>query len=174
MNITKLQRITLVQLWNKVCKDRGWSASDRSLRLATMGELLGRAIASMDDIGRTDECTKVMNGLNRGSGVLNPKAVPVQDMLITTGMEIRKPIAEFNFFTPHAEHSVSPFSVLSDLVRKILLPNTNVPSNHSTFQVQYSSSTIFFYPIQLIPGYFSKNPDQHIKKMNTNISSNSS
>ena len=69
MNITKLQRITLVQLWNKVCKDRGWSASDRTLRLATMGELLGRAIESMDDIGRTDECTKVMNGLKAMLGV---------------------------------------------------------------------------------------------------------
>jgi len=69
MKITKSQRITISQIWNKVCKDRGWSASDRALRLAKFSEILGREITTSDDIGRIDECTKVMHTLNAMLGV---------------------------------------------------------------------------------------------------------
>jgi hypothetical protein len=69
MTITKSQRITISQLWNKVCKDRGWATGDRALRLATLGGILGRELTTMDDIGRLDECTKVMAELKAMLGV---------------------------------------------------------------------------------------------------------
>jgi len=79
MNITKSQRITISQIWNKVCKDRGWATGDRALRLATLGELLGRPLETMDDIGRLDECTKVMHGLNAMLGINLKSALEATD-----------------------------------------------------------------------------------------------
>ena len=69
MKITTSQRITISQLWNKVCKDRGWATGDRELRLSTLGGFLGRELTTMDDIGRLDECTKVMKELKAMLGV---------------------------------------------------------------------------------------------------------
>jgi hypothetical protein len=67
--ITKAQRISILKLWYSVCGDRGWKTSDRALRLTTIGNLLGREIASLDDVGRLDECTKVMAELKAMLGV---------------------------------------------------------------------------------------------------------
>lgn len=69
MTITPSQRIVISQLWNQVCKDRGWKASDRKLRLTELGKLLGRELATMDDIERLAECTKVMAELKVMLGV---------------------------------------------------------------------------------------------------------
>jgi hypothetical protein len=60
MTITTAQRWKILQLWSKVCKDRGWKSSDRALRLATIGKILGRKLQSTDDVERLAECTKVM------------------------------------------------------------------------------------------------------------------
>jgi hypothetical protein len=79
MTITPSQRITISQLWNKVCKDRGWKSGDRALRLATLGELLGRDLTTMDDIERIAECTKVMNGLKVMLGVSIKAGMEVGD-----------------------------------------------------------------------------------------------
>ncbi len=69
MTITKAQRWKILELWTKVCKDRGWKTSDRALRLATIGKFIGRDLATLDDIGRLDECTKVMAELEAMLGV---------------------------------------------------------------------------------------------------------
>lgn len=60
MNITTAQRFKILQLWGKVCAARGWKASDRALRLTTLGGFLGRELSSTDAIERLAECTKVM------------------------------------------------------------------------------------------------------------------
>lgn len=60
MKITKAQRWKILELWGKVCQDRGWKVSDRALRLATIGGILQRQLTTLDDVGRLDECTKVM------------------------------------------------------------------------------------------------------------------
>ena len=60
MKITKAQRWKILELWGRVCADRGWKVSDRALRLSTIGGILGRELLTLDDIGRLDECTKVM------------------------------------------------------------------------------------------------------------------
>lgn len=67
--ISQAQRWKILQLWGKVCKDRGWKVSDRSLRLATIGEILGRQIATLDEVERLAECTKVMAELEAMLGV---------------------------------------------------------------------------------------------------------
>jgi hypothetical protein len=69
MHITKAQRWKILELWTKVCKDRGWKTSDRSLRLATIGGFLNRELRSLDDVGRLDECTKVLAELEAMLGV---------------------------------------------------------------------------------------------------------
>lgn len=69
MTITPNQRIAISKTWNAVCKDRGWKAGDRDLRLRTLGEILGRELTTMDAIGRLDECTKVLHELNAMLGV---------------------------------------------------------------------------------------------------------
>lgn len=60
MTITESQRITIMKLWQRVCKDRGWKASDKARRIATFSELIGRQITSTNEVGRLDECTKLM------------------------------------------------------------------------------------------------------------------
>ncbi len=69
MKITKAQRWKILELWTKVCKDRDWKTGDRALRLATIGKILGRDLFTLDDIGRLDECTKVMAELEAMLGV---------------------------------------------------------------------------------------------------------
>jgi hypothetical protein len=39
--ISTAQRWKILQLWSRVCKERGWKSSDRALRLATIGNILG-------------------------------------------------------------------------------------------------------------------------------------
>lgn len=58
--ITTAQRFKILQLWGNVCAARGWKASDRALRLTTLGGFLGRNLPSTDAIERLAECTKVM------------------------------------------------------------------------------------------------------------------
>lgn len=98
MTITKSQRITISQIWNKVCKDRGWSASDRALRLSTFGGILGRELASMDLIGRTDECTKVMHSLNAMLGVSLKSGREATDPTLNKARNLRHVI--LNELTP--------------------------------------------------------------------------
>lgn len=69
MTITKAQRWKILELWSAVCKNRGWRAGDRAFRLETFGGILGRGLKSTDQIGRLDECTKVMAELEAMLGV---------------------------------------------------------------------------------------------------------
>lgn len=69
MTITPAQRTSIMITWGKVCKDRGWKTSDREFRLAKFGELLGRPLASTDEIERLAECTKLMAELQSLLGV---------------------------------------------------------------------------------------------------------
>ena len=63
MTITESQRITIMQLWGRVCKDRKWKTSDKTFRLAKFSELLGRKLESTNGVERIKECTKLMNEL---------------------------------------------------------------------------------------------------------------
>jgi hypothetical protein len=63
MTITPSQRTTIMKLWAKVCKDHGWKPGDREFRLAKFSEIIGRPIASADEIERIDECTRLMKEL---------------------------------------------------------------------------------------------------------------
>ena len=63
MTITDSQRITIMQLWGRVCKDRKWKQSDKDFRLAKFSELVGRELKSTNDVERLEECTKLMNEL---------------------------------------------------------------------------------------------------------------
>ena len=69
MNISDSQRVSIMVLWGKVCKDRGWKSSDKSFRLAKFSEILGRPLASTNDVERLDECTKLMAELKCLLGV---------------------------------------------------------------------------------------------------------
>lgn len=69
MTITKAQRWKVLELWTQACKANGWRASDRELRLSTIGGILGRKISTLDEVGRLDECTKVMAELGSMTGV---------------------------------------------------------------------------------------------------------
>lgn len=69
MTISTKQRIKILELWAKVCKDRGWKVGDRELRLATIGGFLHRKLASLDDVERLAECTKVLAELQSMLGV---------------------------------------------------------------------------------------------------------
>jgi len=93
MTITPAQRISIMRTWQRVCKDRGWKSSDRDLRLQTFGELIGRAIASTDDVGRIDECTKLMKGLTAMLGVSLQAAREADDTSINQGRVLRHQIA---------------------------------------------------------------------------------
>jgi hypothetical protein len=98
MTITPAQRITIIKLWNQVCKDRGWKAGDRSLRLATLSEIAGRNLSSMDDIERVAECTRVMNGLKVMLGVSIKAGLEVGDSTLNKARNYRHVI--MNEITP--------------------------------------------------------------------------
>ena len=69
MTITDEQRVSIMVLWGKVCKDRGWKSSDKAFRLAKFSELIGRPLKSTNDVERLDECTKLMAELKCLLGV---------------------------------------------------------------------------------------------------------
>lgn len=79
--ISKAQRWKILELWTAVCKDRGWKTGDRALRLATIGKILGRELTTLDNVGRLEECTKVLaelgcmlgNDLRAGLEATDPK-----------------------------------------------------------------------------------------------------
>lgn len=89
MKITPSQRITVMKLWQRVCKDRGLKASDRDLRLKTFGDLVGRPLVSTDDVGRVDECTKLMKGLEAMLGISIQAAREADDTTINRARVLR-------------------------------------------------------------------------------------
>ena len=93
MSITKSQRITIMKLWQRVCKDRDWKSSDREFRLAKFGEIIGRPLASSDDIERIDECTKLMQELTAMLGVNLQAARESDDLSINRARVLRNQIA---------------------------------------------------------------------------------
>lgn len=92
MTITPSQRTTIMRLWGRVCKDRGWKSSDRALRLATFGKIIGRDIASTDKIGRIDECTKLMKELTAMLGVNVNAAIEADNLYINRARVLRNVI----------------------------------------------------------------------------------
>lgn len=98
MNITKAQRIKILELWAKVCKAHEWKVSDRGLRLATIGKILGREIQSLDDVGRTAECTKVFAELQVMLGVSLRAGLEANDPTLNKARNYRHVI--MNELTP--------------------------------------------------------------------------
>lgn len=62
--ITQNQRWTILKLWGDLCKQRGWKANDRALRLRTFSDWIKRELPSLDDLGKMEECTVVLNQLH--------------------------------------------------------------------------------------------------------------
>jgi hypothetical protein len=92
MTITAPQRVAIMTLWGRVCKNRGWKQSDRDLRLAKFGEIIGRPIASADEIERIDECTKLMKELGVLLGVSLQAAREADDLTINKARVLRNQI----------------------------------------------------------------------------------
>lgn len=92
MTITAPQRLTILKLWGSVCKDRGWKTSDRELRLRTFSELVGRPLASTDEVERLDECTKLMNELKAMLGVSIKAGLEATDPTLNQARVLRNRI----------------------------------------------------------------------------------
>jgi hypothetical protein len=92
MTITQAQRISIQKLWQRVCKDRSWKVADRDLRLAKFGEILGRPLKSSSDIGRIDECTKLMAELKAMLGVDLRAGQEAEDQTINRARVLRHQI----------------------------------------------------------------------------------
>jgi hypothetical protein len=92
MKITPPQRTVIMKLWQGVCKDRGWSSGDRDFRLAKFSELIGRKIESSDDIGRIDECTKLLSELKAMLGVSIQAGLEANDQTINRARVLRHQI----------------------------------------------------------------------------------
>lgn len=81
-----------MRLWAKVCKDRGWKSSDRALRLEKFGKMIGRQIASTDEIERLDECTKLLAELNCLLGVSVKAGLEAADPTLNQARVLRNQI----------------------------------------------------------------------------------
>jgi bacterioferritin-associated ferredoxin len=92
MTITVSQRTSIMILWGKVCKDRGWKSSDKTFRLAKFSEIIGRPIASADEIERIDECTKLMKELQAMLGVSVQAAQEADNLYINRARVLRNKI----------------------------------------------------------------------------------
>jgi len=91
--INQKQRITIMKTYTQVCKERGWKSSDRAFRMAKFSEIIGREIASSDEIGRIDECTKLMKELKAMLGVDLQAAREADDLTINRARVLRNQIA---------------------------------------------------------------------------------
>lgn len=89
MTITFAQRTSIMKTWSKVCKDHGWKSSDRNFRLAKFGEIIGREIASADEIDRIDECTKLMKELTAMLGVSLNAGMEADNLYINRARVLR-------------------------------------------------------------------------------------
>ncbi len=92
MTITVSQRISIMMTWSAVCKDRGWKASDKALRLATFSKLVGRPLRSTNDVERIHECTKLMKELKTLLGVDLKAAREADDLSINAARVLRNQI----------------------------------------------------------------------------------
>lgn len=92
--ITKVQRIALLNLWSQVAKDRGWKVSDREARLRVCGEVLGRPLGSLNEVGRMDDCTRLMHGLKAMLGTDVQAGLEAEDIWVNRGRVIRHQILE--------------------------------------------------------------------------------
>jgi hypothetical protein len=92
MTITAPQRISIMKLWGRVCKDRGWKSSDKDFRLAKFSEIIGRPIASANDIERVDECTKLMKELQAMLGTNVKAAIEADNLYINRARVLRHQI----------------------------------------------------------------------------------
>ena len=92
MTINEAQRTSIMILWGKVCKDRGWKSSDKDFRLAKFSEIIGRPIASANDIERIDECTKLMKELQAMLGVSIQAATEADNLYINKARVLRNVI----------------------------------------------------------------------------------
>lgn len=61
-----------MRLWREVCRGKGWrfatAAEQRARRLEVFGELVGRTLASTNEVGRFAEGTRLLNGLKVMAG----------------------------------------------------------------------------------------------------------
>lgn len=89
MTITATQRTALMKLWSRVCQNRVWKTSDRDFRLAEFGKIIGRPITSADEIGRIDECTRLMKELKSMLGVDLQAAREAEDLTINQARVLR-------------------------------------------------------------------------------------
>ena len=59
--ISKAQRVFFLRdLWPGVCREMGWNAADRTLRISTLSEWLGREIRSLNEVGKLKEFDTVI------------------------------------------------------------------------------------------------------------------
>lgn len=92
MTITDSQRTSIMITWTSVCKDRGWKSGDRALRLSTFSKLVGRSLASTNDVERIQECTKLMKELQVMLGVSVQAAREADDLSINAARVLRNQI----------------------------------------------------------------------------------
>lgn len=90
--INAAQRTSIMKLWGRVCKDRGWKQSDRDFRLVKFSEIIGRPIASTDEVERIDECTKLMKELQAMLGVSIKAAQEADNLYINKARVLRNVI----------------------------------------------------------------------------------
>lgn len=81
-----------MRLWGRVCKDRDWPQADRAFRLQTFSQIIGRPIASADQIERIDECTKLMKELTTLLGVSVRAALEADNLYINQARVLRHQI----------------------------------------------------------------------------------
>ncbi len=62
MTISQQNKL-MIELWPNACRAQKWKASNKPLRLAKLGEILGRSIASAKEINETTEFDAVKREL---------------------------------------------------------------------------------------------------------------
>jgi len=92
MTVTAAQVKTIQILWTRVCKDRGWKSSDKPFRLTQFSEIVGRPLTSTTEVGRIDECTKLMKTLKAMLGVDVKAARESDDLTINQARVLRNQI----------------------------------------------------------------------------------
>lgn len=110
-----------------------------------------------------------MDDLDRCPVFFEAEPVPLQDLLITPGVQILESFGEFKRGIIDSEASVRPFPFGTDLMRQIIAPKREEPSYIGLFELKEASRAVGRLEVNDIRLRRAKDPGQHIEKMDPDI-----
>src|SRR3972149_9649979 len=106
--------------------------------------------------------------LDRGPPLLDAKSATGRDFLVTAGMQVGKPLREFQLISIDADRAKSRLIIRAPF-RQILAINRKEPANPRALQFEVAGCTLLRAQVQHAALHRAKNVRKHVKEMNANV-----